>query len=233
MLDFPFEVGLIIYLALASLALALLTLLVLLINRVRRTVHRARGKMVKHISIAQHSLRFIFTIIWILLSTTILFLSAFVQSYKSFTREELAAEIRCEPITGNGARQSMQLTFTPVRDGVRGEPREFTLNGDQWAVEGHIIKWDNWLNFAGLHTMYKLTRIKGRYLRLEEERNRPPSVYSLVEREEEPPWRWLYEYGHRLRFVTAVYGNTVYTYPSKNRVFQIYVTTSGLTVKIK
>lgn len=233
MLDFPFEVGLIIYLALASFALAVLTLLVLIINRVRRTVQRTRGKSIKRISVTQHSLRFIFTIIWILLSTSILFLAAFVQSYKSFTREELAAEIRCEPITGNGARQSMQLNFTPVYDGVRGNTQQFTLNGDQWAVEGHIIKWDNWLNFAGLHTMYKLTRIKGRYVRIEDERSRRPSVYSLVEREEEPPWRWLYEYGHRLRFVTAVYGNTVYTYPSKRRTFQIYVTTSGFTVKIK
>jgi len=233
MLDFPFEVGFIIYLALASLVLALLTLFILLLNRVRRTVQRTRGKAVKPISVTQHSLRFIFTIIWILLSTSILFLAAFVQSYKSFTREELAAEIRCTPITGNGTQQSMLLEFTPVHDGLRGETREFSLNGDQWAVEGHIIKWDNWLNFAGLHTMYKLTRIKGRYLRIEDERRRRPSVYSLVEREEEPPWRWLYEYGHRLRFVTAVYGNTVYTYPSKRHTFQIYVTTSGFTVRIK
>jgi hypothetical protein len=67
----------------------------------------------------------------------------------------------------------------------------------------------------------------------EDEINKQPTVFSLVAREEDPRWRWLYKYGHRLRFVDAVYGNTVYTYPSTEELFVVYVSTSGFTVKIK
>jgi hypothetical protein len=47
---------------------------------------------------------------------------------------------------------------------------------------------------------------------------------------EEDRWRWLYEYGSRLPFVQAVYGNTVFTFPAEGKVFAIYVTTSGFMI---
>jgi hypothetical protein len=106
----------------------------------------------------------------------------------------------------------------------------YRLRGQQWTIEGHILKWDDWLNFLGLRTMYKLTRVRGRYLRAADEMNEPATVYSLVANEDAPRWRWLYEYGARLPFVQAVYGNTVFTFPSESKSFDIYVTTSGFMI---
>jgi hypothetical protein len=154
-----------------------------------------------------------------------------VQSYQRFTKEELVAEVRCVPLADD--TDSMFLELTPIVNGKQLSAREFLLKGDQWALEGDILKWDNWLNFAGLHTMYKLTRVRGRYVDYQDEVSRQPSIYSLVEHENDPRWRWLYKYGHRLRFVDAVYGNTVYTYPSENNIFEVYVSTTGYVVKVK
>ena len=106
----------------------------------------------------------------------------------------------------------------------------YQLRGQQWSVEGHILTWDERLNFLGLRTMYKLTRVRGRYLRAEDEVNKPATAYSLVVNEDDPGWRRLYEYGARLPFVQAVYGNTVFTFPAEEKVFAIYVTTSGFTI---
>jgi len=58
------------------------------------------------------------------------------------------------------------VTFEPPTIGYLSHHR---LRGQQWAVEGHILKWDDWLNLLGLQTMYKLTRVRGRYLRAEDE----------------------------------------------------------------
>lgn len=231
MLEFPFGTGLIIYSAFISLVLALLTFVALIINRIKWTVQRAKGARIKRISITQNSFRFIVVIIWILASAAFLFLGAFIQSYQNFTRQKLIAEVRCVPLADSV--KSMHLEITAINSAGRQGPRRFILNGDQWAVEGNVLKWDDWLNFAGLHTMYKITRVRGRYVSVEDERSQIPSVYSLVEPEETSRWRWLFRYGHQLRFVDAVYGNTVFTYPSKKNVYEIYVTTSGFIAKVK
>ncbi len=231
MTDVPFAANLAIYLGAVSLLLAMATLLFMLLNRIRRTFKRLRAHEIKHISIPQNVLRFLFTIIWIMTSLAILFMAAFVQSFSNFTKEQLVAEVRCHALEDTSEVMLMQLT--PIVDGEEMATEGFVLNGEQWALEGDILTWDNWINFAGMHTMYKLTRIKGRYLDIEAERNRRPSVYSLVEKEDDPQWRWLYKYGYRLRFVDSVYGNTVYTYPSTENVYQVFVTTSGFSVKVK
>jgi hypothetical protein len=60
-----------------------------------------------------------------------------------------------------------------------------------------------------------------------------PTVYSLVENEKDPKWRWLHKYGHKLPLVTAVYGNTVFTYPSREKTYEVYVTTSGFMIQVE
>ena len=232
MWNFPFELNGVILLSSTALLLGVLTVLFMLGNRVRRTIKRLRFQQTRYIGVGQHVFRFTLTFLWIAVSTAILFLAAFIQSYRNFTKEELVAEVRCVPLQEDETA-ALHFELTPVLAGQRLTPSAFLLNGDQWALEGDILKWDNWLNFAGIHTMYKITRVRGRYVNYEDEINRKPTVYSLVEREDDPRWRWLYKYGHRLRFVDAVYGNTVYTYPSPENVFEVYVSTSGFTVKTK
>jgi len=229
--DFPFETTLLISAGLVSLILSGGTLLFLLGNRVRRTFKRVRFQQVKHISIPRNVFRFATTILWLTASLAVLFTAAFVQSFQTFTKEELVAEVKCAPLPD--APGSMLMQLTPFLQGEKLKTQGFVLQGDQWALEGNILKWDDWLNFAGLHTMYKLTRVRGRHLNIDDERQRPPSVYSLAAEENTPGWQWLYKYGYRLRFVDSVYGNTVYTYPSEEHVFQVYVTTSGFSVKVK
>lgn len=231
MLEIPFELNLVIYVSFVLLVVGFLFLLVFTLNRVRRTVLRIRNKEIKRVSLTQNAFRLIIILIWILTSAAILFLTAFIQSYQSFTKKELVAIVKCVPLDNYKNTMQMELTF--VKNGKSEDSAEFILTGDQWAIEGNILKWQDWLNFAGLHTMYKLTRVRGRFVNIQDEVSRSPSVYSLVDEEEDPRWRWLYKYGHKLPLVTAVYGNTVYTYPSKYNVFEIYVTTSGYIAKVR
>ncbi len=231
MLDLPFETTAVIVVGLISLALAIFTLVVLLLNRVRRTIKKMRFQQTPHISVPQHVLRFLMTFIWIALSLAVVFIAAFIQSFNSFTKRELVAEVQCTYVADN--ERAMLLKLTPIVSGNRQEMQGFILQGDQWALEGNILKWDDWLNFVGLHTQYKLTRVRGRYLDIESEINEKGTVYSLVGKEDTPEWRWLFQHGYRLRFVDAVYGNTVYSYPADHKIYQVFVTTSGFLLKVK
>ena len=231
MFDLPFETSLIIYLALASLFLAIVFCFAMMVNRVKKGELRGRRKPTLYFSLTRNLFRFMAVFLWIAVSAAVLFLAAFIQSYKSFTKEELVAEVRCVPLEdGSG---SIYLEISEIEGGRKRGSQEFILNGDQWALEGDVLKWDDWLNFVGLHTMFKLTRVRGRFVNYQDEISQKPSVFSLVKSESNPKWRWLYKYGYKLWFVSAVYGNTVYTYPAKGKVFEVYVTTSGFIARVR
>jgi len=225
----PFSGSTPIYVALGLLILSLALLMGFIYRRVYRLMRRLRRKPVAHVSIAASTFRLLLILLAVALSAALLFLFAFIQSYTAFTHRHLAAMVYCAPAEGTKDEMTLWLvTFETPNIGYLSHHR---LRGQQWTIEGHILKWDDWLNFLGLTPMYKLTRVRGRYLRAEDESRKPATALSLVENEGDPRWRWLYQHGARLPFVTGVYGNTVFTFPSDTRTFHIYVTTSGFMIE--
>ena len=157
-----------------------------------------------------------------------LFLGFFLRSYHAFNEEKPVAEIVTHPSTLN---KESRVTLTQFVHPDDPTSRDFFLRGDQWMLEGDIIKWDPWLNFLGLHTRYRLTRLRGRYMKTNDEVNAKKTIYSLVSQEENPLWQYLYKYGHRLPFVSTVYGNAAFQTSGEERRFFIYIGTSGFIVR--
>ncbi len=229
MLNPPFSGSIPIYIALGFLILSLVLLIGFICRRVYRLIHRLRRGPMARLGIVASTLRLLLILLMISLSAATLFLLAFIQSYTAFTDRKLVAMVHCTPV--EEAKEAMDLWLLTFESPNASYLSHYRLRGQTWAVEGHILKWDGWLNFLGLRTMHKLTRVRGRYLKAEDEAGKPATVYSLVGDEEDPHWRWLYEYGARLPFVRAVYGNTVYTFPSETKTFRIFVTTSGFMIE--
>jgi len=229
MLNPPFSDSIPIYIALGLLIVSLALLIGFIYKRVHRLIRRLRRKPAAQVSIVTSTLQLLLILLVVAVSASLLFLFALIQSYTAFTHRKQAATVYCIQIPD--AKDEMVLELVTIESPTVGHLRQYRLRGQQWAIEGHILKWENWLNFLGLHTMYKLTHVRGRYLRAENEVSRPGTVYSLVSNEEDPRWRLLYEYGTRLPFVNAVYGNTVFTFPSAGKIFRIYVTTSGFMIE--
>ncbi len=221
----PFSGSILIYILLGLLIAATVWLVVFICRRVYRLFCRLRGKPVPRVGIVGSTFRLLAVLLLITATTATLMLLAFIQSYTAFTHRDRIAKVYCTAVPGK--EEEMLLKLVTIDSSTGGRLRQFRLFGQQWAIEGHILKWEDWLNFLGLRTMYKLTRVTGRYVRAEDEVSRPASAYSLISNQEDPKWRWLYEYGEFLPFVQAVYGNTVFNFPSPTRSFEIYVTTSG------
>jgi acyl-CoA synthetase (AMP-forming)/AMP-acid ligase II len=228
MFDFHVSGSPLIYGALALLAVGLLMLISFIARRVGRIIRPLKRAPAKRLGVVASSLRLLLILLLISTSLAVLFIGAFIQSYTAFTQRQLAATVRCTVVPGK--EDIMILVFATPAPSPANKIQRYLLRGQQWTVEGHILKWDDRLNLLGLRTMYKLTRVRGRYLRSEDEMNKPVTVYSLVSNEDPPHWRWLFEYGPRLPFVQAVYGNTVFTFPSETKTFAIYVTNSGFMV---
>lgn len=225
----PFSGSIPIYIALGALVLSVGLLSGFLCRRVYRLIRHLRRKPTTRLGIVASTFRLLLILLMVSLSAATLLLFGFIQSYTAFTDQKLAAMVFCTPV--EEASEEMDLWLLIFESPNAGYLSHYRLRGQEWAIEGHILKWDEWLNFLGLRTMHKLTRVRGRYLRAKDEVDKLPTVFSLIGDEEDPHWRWLYEVGARLPFVKAVYGNTVFTFPSETKIFRIFVTTSGFMIE--
>ena len=219
------------FVILAGAAGILIGFVLLLVFLWRRILFVARKLGRKPASVPKplESLRNLLLIfLWTSVCGMLLFAGFFFRAYRAFTLEEPVAKIIIEhPDAGEVS------SITIIQDDQKGESRtrRFDVVGDQWVLEGDILKWRNWLNFLGLHTRYRLTRLRRRYLEASDERTKPSSIHPLVENEDHPLWKYLYKYGPRLPMVSTVYGNAVFQASGEDAIFRIYVGTSGFIAR--
>ena len=158
----------------------------------------------------------------------VFFAGFFFQAYYVFNREEPVAKVIITPIP---QEQKNLITLELYKPKDNHEIRQFEVSGDQWMLEGDILKWKEWINFLGFHTRYRLTRLRGRYILTSDEQTKPREVYSLVEIEDHPLWGYLYRHGASLPFVSTVYGNAVFQSSDESSTFLVYTTTSGFLTR--
>jgi hypothetical protein len=216
-----------VYAGAVGLLLGLLFLLFFLYHRARRLIEfisirpRPSPELFK-------SLRNLFLIaLWTSVFGMLLFLGFFLRTYHVFTYEVPVAELVVEPL---GHEKGGLVTLV---DFSRHSIKQYEVKGDQWMIEGDIVKWDNWLYLFGLENRYRLTRLSGRYVRTADEANQKRTIHALVKDEDHPLWRYLYEYGQWFPLVDTVYGNAVFQSLLAKRQFQIYIGTSGLIAREK
>lgn len=166
--------------------------------------------------------------LWSSVFGMLLFFGFFLRAFSVFTYEKPVAELIIHSLDAKNRSQVTLVQFiTPDSQKVD----LFTVAGDQWMIEGDILKWDTALNFLGVETRYRLTRLRGRYFNTEAEINEPPTIYSLISDENHPFWRFLYKYGHFIPFVNSVYGNAAFQNFGKDKKYLVYVSVTGFVVK--
>jgi hypothetical protein len=170
----------------------------------------------------------LFIFLWTAVFGIVFFAGFFFQAYYAFNREEPVAKVSITPYP-QGQKNLVTLELFGPKD--EPEIRRFEVSGDQWMLEGDILKWGKWVNFLGVPTRYRLTRLRGRYIRVSDELTKPTEIYSLVEIEDHPVWGYLYRRGASLPFVSTVYGNAVFQSTEEPTTFLVYTTTSGFITR--
>lgn len=79
----------------------------------------------------------------------------------------------------NAKTADFGLRISALANGKITQVQHFDMMGDQWAVEGLILKWPDWLKQSGMKQMYKLTRVRARYLDIKDELKNPASTWAL------------------------------------------------------
>jgi len=146
-----------------------------------------------------------------------------VQGYRALTREDLAATVHTAPV----GPQSFEARIV-LPDGSEANYR---LAGDQFAVEARILKWHPWANLLGLHTAYELDRVTGRYADIEDERQRPRTVYPLAPAHRVDLFAWRARLPWLAPLVDAEYGSSTFTRADRAASYEVRVSTTGLLVR--
>lgn len=146
-----------------------------------------------------------------------------MQGFRALTYEQLAAHVAVRP---TGAQR-----FTATVRFPDGRELTYDIAGDEIYIDAHILKWKPLANLLGLHTVYELDRLAGRYRTLDDERGASRTVYSLA------PVRLVDLFGLRQRHAflaplfDAEYGSATFAPVVRPIEFELLVSTSGLLLR--
>lgn len=113
----------------------------------------------------------------LLIAVSLLWLTFLLESYIGLTSEIKVAQVRATTIANAPHQMTVDLTLYDGNGKVTSH-NEYLVQGDEWMLQGDIIKFPGWLNVLGLHSGYKLTRLEGRFDDINMERN---SKHTAVE----------------------------------------------------
>ena len=146
-----------------------------------------------------------------------------LSGYRALTREDLAATVHTSP-TG-------PQTFEARIVRPDGSESRYALAGDQFAIEARILKWHPWANLLRLHTAYELDRVTGRYASIEDERERPRTVFALAPEHRIDLFAWRARLPWLAPAVDAEYGSSTFTRADRAASYEVRVSTTGLLVR--
>ena len=148
-------------------------------------------------------------IVLLAVAVSLLWLTFLVQSYLGLTGEIKVAHIRATGITNVAHEMSVELILYDG-NGHMASDNTYLVQGNEWMLQGDIIKFPTWLNIIGLHSGYKLTRLEGRYDDPHLELTAPRTVVELNGGDDN-----FFKTAYAQRswfslFVDAQYGNAVF-----------------------
>lgn len=121
-------------------------------------------------------------------------------------------------------QQEFDLTLASA-DGIE---QRYRVVGDQWQLDVRLMVWKGpWLS-AGSMPLYRLDRLSGRYLSLEQERRAERTVYDLTSSRWFDLWHWL---DGRSWWLEAQSGSAVYMPLANGAVYSVYLTPKGLLTR--
>ncbi len=147
-----------------------------------------------------------------------------VRGYRALTHETVAATVRTEPLGPQHFRATVLLP--------NGRTGQFNIQGDALYVDAHILKWKPIVNVLGLHTGYVLDRVGGRYNALQDEQQRPHTVFPLGPARTVDVFAFVRRHPRVLApLVDAEYGSGTFVGAEQLAWFEVRVSTTGLLIR--
>lgn len=146
-----------------------------------------------------------------------------MQGYRALTREEVAAYLSVRPLAAQRFAATIRLP--------QGGQATYELAGDEIYADAHILKWKPIANLLGLHTVYELDRVAGRYRDVEQERSAPRTVYALRQKRPVDLFGLRQRHAFLEPLFDAEYGSASFVPVSGPAELELRVSTTGLLIR--
>jgi hypothetical protein len=148
-----------------------------------------------------------------------------VQGYHALTREELVARISVNPL--GDQRFEARFVYPDARE------QTFQLAGDEIYIDARILKWTPYANLVGLHTMWELDRIAGRYRSIDQERTGVRTLHSLGSSQTVDLFALRRRFAALAPLFDAEYGSATFVPAAQAAELELFVSTTGLLLRPK
>lgn len=162
-------------------------------------------------------------LLWVAGAAILLMLGAGLAGYRALTREDVALTILVTPLA-NGR-------FLADARFPEGRAAQWEIAGDQLYIDARILKWKGVANLLGLHTLYELDRIGGRYTDIADERAAPRTIFELGAPKRFDLFTFIKLKTWMAPFVDAEYGNATFIDVKQSAIFEVRVSTTGLLIR--
>lgn len=100
----------------------------------------------------------------------------------------------------------------------------FSVNGDQWLIEGEILIFNKWLRWLGVRSYYRVSRFSGRFL---EAKQRIVEYYEINPRNNF--WEFILSNFKKLPLIDTAYGICAFQYPGYK--YGLYISDLGFIIR--
>jgi hypothetical protein len=194
-----------------------------LVTRLFRTVTQREQHPV---ALSRYVLAIVTSVVMLLASAAAFGLALALASYRGFSKKTFVAEVQCIELRPGRLR----LYLVPIEPGGgRGATETYDLAGDEWTVGGDVLRFRPWLTAFGVETVYRLSRVEGRWSRAEDAIGHKVTAFDRLPGRT-PAWLELYRSGTRgplSVLVAGAHGGAVSQLPDRLAVFRVYVGPDG------
>ena len=167
---------------------------------------------------------------FLLLASSAFLLASNLYTYQRLVYEQAIAEITFEELDVQRYRADIRALDSDFQQSIE-------LSGDEWQLDAQVLTWQGLATLFGLDANYRLHRIAGRYLDIEDERVRPRSVYSLLQKQPMVDgdkfdlWQFAHKHQDWLHWVDAAYGSAVFLPMTDGAKYRIAISRTGLIAR--
>jgi hypothetical protein len=166
----------------------------------------------------------------ILFGLVLLFAAAFVaamlldlRTYLALTAEQPVASIEFSKLGPQHFQARLQ--------DAAGNVTTTDLHGDQWELDARVIVWKGYATVLGLHSLYRLDRLSGRYANVGQELHDVHSAVALSTSSGLDAWALLHRHPGWMPWMAASYGSGVFLPMADGARYQVSLGRTGLMAR--
>jgi len=164
-------------------------------------------------------------ILLLAIAISLLWLTFLVQTYLGLTGDIRVARIHATPVANVAHMMSVELILYD-QNGKPTSDKTYIVQGDEWMLQGDIVKFPTWLNILGLHSGFKLTRLEGRFDNINMERNSPHTVIELNGGDDNF-FKTVQEQAWTSPFMDSAYGSSTFLSPD-GKTYDVFISQDAL-----